>query len=51
MSKRTTVYVEYASLSNDKNSNSRSWRTMGNSAAAVAGKDTDGFGVGIIHKF
>jgi len=51
MSKRTTLYVEYATLSNDDNSASKSWQTMGNSAAAVAGEDTDGFGVGIIHKF
>ena len=51
MSKRTTVYVEYATLSNDDNSTSRSWNTMGNDARAVAGEDTDGFGVGIVHKF
>ena len=57
MSKRTTVYVEYASLSNDDYSMSTSWATMGNSATAginsdnTGFEDTDGFGVGIIHKF
>ncbi|MCW8929297.1 MAG: porin [Gammaproteobacteria bacterium] len=56
MSKRTTVYVEYADLSNDDASTSRSWNTMGNGATVGQNnsgdnQDTDGFGVGIIHKF
>ncbi|MCU7937812.1 MAG: porin [gamma proteobacterium symbiont of Bathyaustriella thionipta] len=58
MSKRTTVYVEYADLSNDDNSTSRSWAAaggntagVGTNAAGTKNRDTDGFGVGIIHKF
>ncbi|MCU7798763.1 MAG: porin [gamma proteobacterium symbiont of Lucinoma myriamae] len=56
MSKRTTVYVEYADLSNDDYSSSTSWKTMGNGAtvgqdSSGLNQDTDGFGVGIIHKF
>ncbi|MCN4144921.1 MAG: porin [Thiohalomonas sp.] len=51
MSNRTTVYVEYATLDNEGLSSSRSWATMGNNALGDAGEDTDGFGVGIIHKF
>ncbi len=51
LSKRTMVFVDYSALDNDDNSVSRSWSGVGNNMKAVAGEDTDGFGVGIIHKF
>ncbi len=50
LSKRTMVFVDYSALDNDANSVSRSWSGVGNDMPAVTGEDTDGFGVGIIHK-
>ncbi len=56
MSKRTTAYVAYSTMSNDDNSTSTSWGQ--NSPEGVAGtnsagnyQDADAFAVGIIHKF
>ena len=56
MSKRTSVYVAYASVDNDDNSTDTPWeRGSGHdgtdAAAGVAGEDADAFSVGIIHKF
>jgi len=53
MSKRTSVYANYASLSNDKDSKRAPWRGNGHGATADAAydEDADSFSVGILHKF
>lgn len=53
MSKRTTVYVVYSDMSNDKAASSIVWSGGHDKegAAPAAGNDADAFSVGIIHKF
>lgn len=53
MSKRTTVYVTYADMDNDKNANGIVWSGGHDKEgdAPAKGNDSDAFSVGIIHKF
>lgn len=55
LSKRTNVYVTYASVDNDTNSARTPWRAAMSSpnsnGLGVADEDADSFAVGIIHKF
>lgn len=54
MSKRTTAYAQYASISNDDTANfafNASGGHASNGMTQVNGDDTSGFSLGLIHKF